>query len=238
MKLSEIKKLYNALKPLYAQLIKDTAKYKNTVAFCAQWGEEYSCNGDGIMFCGRATNDWITQSKDLDILMPDEFKDLSQPERIFNRSDQMKWLTQTKPYNPNRSAFWRVIRKTVTPKYGDDWYKHIVWSNLCKMSFDEGNPSDGLYYAELDACCKILEVELEIFNPKHIVLLTGYAWAIDFLTYLNKDVKPTPIASKSWDAYKVIVYQINGRYFFLSEHPQGKDEASHVKTLQTLIKRY
>jgi len=233
------RKLHFALKPLYEKLLAKLENYdEDLVPFCVQWGSRYNWDGSGMMFCGRATNGWYTTSRDIDVLMPDDFDKLTQGERIFNRADQMTWLNDTENYNPNKSAFWRVVKAISSTFYGEDWKSHIVYNNLCKMAQGEKNPSDPLFYDELDPCSEIFNTELEILNPKHVILLTGLNWAEDFLSSYNGHAKPQPITQELWgnDTYEVALYQIRNRFFYVTEHPQCKEESSHVAALVKLIK--
>lgn len=256
--------LKTQLKPLYAELLKDVETYKgDTCTFFPQWGEEYTNDGHGIMFFGRATNNWYSKCKDIDLLFDENNK-----ECIFARDDQMRWVYNNilaaksrknesetrKEYNPNQSPFWRIIRKTTKKVFGykeDEWFKHIVWSDLYKVSVQlektdreankNANPTAELFEAQQknDLIYEIMKKEIEIFNPKHIVLLTG-GWSKIFLKKLNEGNMPVPIQSQDFGKekkkYKINVYQINGRFFYATEHPQGKPEKEHIEKLVELIK--
>jgi hypothetical protein len=230
-----------ALKPLYQNLINSVEEFKNLplVPFCIQWGRNYP-EGDntGVIFYGRATNDWVTESLDVDKLF-----DLKDAERIIARDDQMQWVYDlegnSSGYNTNRSAFWRVIKR-VSSNLNKDLHQ-VCWSNVCKIALDNGNPSDSLYYAELDACKAIMKEELRIFSPRHVVMLTGINWAKDFLCYLNSNETTHSIAQYQWGnekEYCIKVYSINGIFFYVSEHPERKDEETHVNALVQAIKEH
>lgn len=112
---------------LYEELAKiDEEKEYET--FCAQWGEEYKKGG--LMFVGRAVNDWVTQGDRDTVRM---FQNGSE-NQSFARADQMVWVENTQYYR--KSQFWRVVKavtQRATPCVEVDWYKHIVWSNLYKF---------------------------------------------------------------------------------------------------------
>lgn len=232
-----------SLKPLYAELMKSVESFSdiNLCPFCIQWGEEFPQErGEGIIFYGRATNGWVTYERDVDKLFDVNFEDC-----IFGRDDQMQWVDDCAGnqgwYNTNASAFWRVIRKTASKFYPEKTMQHIAWSNVCKIAPDHANPDNSLYEAQLDAARAIMKKELEIFSPKHVVLLTGQGWAKDFLYFLNGNQSTKSIAQYHWgreDEYQVKVYDIGGIYFYLSEHPQGKDESSHIDALVDAIKAH
>lgn len=225
------------LKPLYSELIGAVSDYayQKLMPFCIQWGKSFPEDSNtGIMFYGRATNGWLTYGLDVDKLFDKDSEDC-----IFALEDQMQWVeacagSQPEYYNTNRSAFWRVIRKTASAFYPDEELAHICWSNVCKIAPDGANPNDGLFYAQLPAARKIMQKELEIFSPRHVVLLTGQAWCQDFLYYLNGSEHTKSIASYRWgndNEYCVKVYKIGDIYFYVSEHPERKNEDTHVRAL-------
>jgi hypothetical protein len=238
-----------ALKPLYQELINSVEEFKNSQdeesknkileAFCIQWGNNYpEEDNSGLIFYGRAANGWGEYNTDVDRLF-----DLSNDKRIFACERQMQWAYDlegnTQGYNTNQSAFWRVI-KSVSSNLNKDLHQ-VCWSNVCKIAPKDDKPSDSLYYAELDACQAIMKEELRIFSPRHVVMLTGINWAKDFLRYLNSNKPTHSIAQYPWGyemEYCVKVYLINGIYFYVSEHPQGKDETTHVNALGQAIKEH
>lgn len=227
-----------ALKPLYAQMIDDVKDYayKGLMPFCIQWGEFYPIEkNSGIMFYGRATNGWITFESDVEKLFDKNSKDC-----IFALDDQMQWVEdcaggKEEYYNSNRSAFWRIIRSVASNFYpGGDELLNICWSNVCKIAPDASNPSDGLFYAQFPAARTIMQREIEIFSPKHVVLLTGVRWCRDFLYFLNGNMHTKSVASYRWGnkgEYAVKVYKIGDVFYYVSEHPQGKEEGTHIDVL-------
>lgn len=231
------KQLREALLPLYRHLLESVSDFEyKKVTFCMQWGSNFPTKKrSGFLFVGRATNGWISSSEDVDVLFGNS------EDAIFARSDQMQWVnnlegnTDKNGYNTRRSAFWRVIKSVTKHFYPQEWYSHIAWSNVCKVAPGEGNPSDSLYGAQVDDCCKILEKEIEILSPSFVIMLTGDAWSKDFISFLNKGEKPNSIVTKSWDGYNCNVYKIEGVFYVVSEHPQSKPEDSHVLCLIDLI---
>ena len=227
------------LKPLYANLMNSIKDFEYSKAsFCLQWGKNFPSEEHcGIMFVGRATNGWISDSEDVDILFGNS------EEAIFNRHDQMQWVENLwgneNGYNTNNSAFWRVIKAVASHFNPEPWYSHIAWSNVCKVApWDGGNPNDTLYYAQLKDCKKIFETEIKLLSPKVVVMLTGESWSKDFLRYLNSEHETKSICKDSWDGYECKVYQINGTTFIRTEHPQGKKENIHIQCLINLIKKF
>lgn len=231
-----------ALKPLYADLLQSVCHFNqyDLVPFCIQWGKYFPKNDNsGIIFYGRATNGWVTFERDVDRLF-----DLGNDCRIFARDDQMQWVDDCagakQDYNSNKSPFWRVIRATASKLYTKNEIQHIAWSNVCKIAINDANPSDSLYYAQLFCAQKIMKKEIEIFSPKHVVLLTGEGWAKDFLFFLNGNQTIKAVENYTWGTTKrfaVKVYKIGDTYFYLSEHPQRKNELTHVEALVKAIKQ-
>lgn len=230
------KRLESTLKPLYEKLL----ELKKTVdcAFCMQWGKNFSnVINTGILFVGKSVNGWITDEKDIDILFGNGSK------RIFDRDDQMQWVDNLEGniegYNTSKSAFWRVVKTISQEFYPNNWFSHIAWSNLYKLSpFESGNPSNTLREKQLQLCREVLKNEIEILSPKYIVLLTS-GWEKDFLCYLNGNNPTESIYKETWDdIHQIKVYEINNRIFISSSHPQGKNEIKHIETIIKLLKSY
>ena len=232
-------KLKKILFPLYEQLalINPHLEYET---FCAQWGEAYK--EGGIMFVGRAVNDWKAQGdRDTEGLFT-----LGSPNQIFMCDDQVKWV-ETERYD-KKSAFWRVV-KSVSQQITNDkegWYKHIVWSNLYKLSpTGGGNPGNPLREAQYKTCLDILKVELEVFKPKFVVFLNGLVWYASFICDLSGyDEYGTPNLNSvdekflNDSSYKAYVHKIGETYFICSEHPQGKPEKEHADVIVEMIKKF
>lgn len=140
--------LRKELKPLYENLLKNVAEFDyDKATFCMQWGENFPFEEHcGLIFVGRATNGWVTECEDDDVLFGDT------EDAIFNRRDQMKWVENlsgnTDGYYTNDSAFWRVIKSVTKELYPEPLYSYVAWSNVCKVAPLEGrNPNNPLYYA-------------------------------------------------------------------------------------------
>jgi hypothetical protein len=235
-------RLKEELKPLYQKLIKHTQEYcegKDIFPFIIQWGKDFPSNlNTGLMFVGRATNGWLNEDLDVENMF-----DESSEERIFNRSNQMTWISKNddENYNTNHSAFFRVMRRVAQEFYPiKDEVNYIAWSNLCKLAPDGANPSETLFKLQLNDDCNILKKEVDILSPKCVVMMTGIGWADNFISALNNNEWPEEllVAEDSWAGFPVYVYQIDKHYIILTEHPQGKDEDAHVECLVSIIKKY
>lgn len=229
------RQLETKLKPLYGTLIQNVQHLKGAKSFFSvQWGKNFPIEEQkGILFVGRATNGWVTDSEELEELFGNDEKTA-----IFNRKDQMQWAEERKGYNTQKSAFWRVIRQVAVSCYPDNWSSFIAWSNLYKVSpYQGGNPDNSLKAAQEKVCCEILKKEIEILSPEFVIFLTGKSWAENFILYLNEHQPTKSIAREEWDKYVCKLYQINNTYYILSEHPERKKEEEHVKSILSLLKQ-
>ena len=229
-------RLKEVLRPLYENLLKDVSGFDYRKAFfCMQWGRNFPCQPNcGILFVGKATNGWITDAEDINVFFG------TGEDRIFDRFDQMQWVENLEHnqsgYNTCNSAFWRVIKKVASYYYPQNWSSYIAWSNVCKAApFAGGNPNDSLYYAQLEDCQKILKKEIEILSPKYVVFLTGKAWSVDFLRFINDGQETHSFQTEKWDKYECKTYLIKDVYCILSVHPQGKKETEHSDCIIKLI---
>lgn len=234
----EIKNQLYGLKSLYNDLLASCNSFKDLWPFFTQWGRNYYQHiGNGIVVYGRATNGWITNSRNVD-----EWFDSDN--RIFNVDWQMQWVENcwfkqpNKKYHCSKSAFWRVIRGVSEHFYPDNWSSHICWSDICKIAPDGANPDAELYKAQLCISQEIMKAEINILNPKHIILFIGSWGKKDYLTYLNGGVLPSQIDEASFGKQKISVYRIDNRYFYATAHPQGKPETEHIRKLIELIQKY
>jgi len=236
-------KLEKGLKPLYDELFPKLDVEKET-AFIMQWGDKFPIEKNtGILFVGKAVNGWAA-------------KDKQSFEKLFAIHDQMKWVdnlwnprkddNSKKQYLTKQSAFWIVI-KGIASKYYEDvnqWYSHIAWSNLYKISPNTskggGNPSKENIDKQLDLCRRILKSEIEILSPKYVVLFTsGWESKTGFLWYINGKQHTKQINEIPWNGNnKIRVYNIIDTIFITSVHPQGKNEEKHINTIVELLKKY
>ena len=241
MKGFDSKNLAEKLKPLYQKMLDEVGEENNegNIKFCIQWGEQFPVEKNtGIIFYGRANNGWVC----FDTTAEDIF-DPNNSDRAFARDDQMSWVEEcagdVNGYNSNSSAFWRVVRNVSSEFYPKDELQHIAWSNLCKIAPDGSNPSDSLYYAQLPYASGIMKTEIEFFSPKHVVLLTGEGWAMPFMKEIFGKDEPPIVGSAEFGGvrdYEITVYEKDNVFYYVSEHPQGKNESTHIEALVKLIK--
>lgn len=215
---------------LYYQLadkIGKEAREKNGI-FLPEVGSEYQV-GKGLMICGRAAR-WSQ-----DDYTHDEYLTSSRArvERIFGAEEQIEWAEKSRScregYNTARSPFWRVIREVSLKKYSEaDWYKHIIYNNLYRVSADD-RPTDSFCYDQIEICSKLLVNEIEYFAPKAVLCLTGMCWAKEVLEEAGISVEVS--RTIPWGNYAVSVVESDMTTFLISEHPQGKREKPHVDAI-------
>ena len=239
---------------LYQELMNDVKDFKgqSLCYFAAQWGEDFTAESNTkIMFIGRATNGWHTDSDDINILFGDPYDG----ETIFNCHDQMLWVENCAKqvnndiYNSKRSAFWRLIRRVSrgyhktdeTDRFGD--LRRIAWSNICKVAPYSGNPNDSLYYSQLNVSERILETEIKYLSPEYLIFLTGWSWAGDTIAYImniSKEEIERRIDWLQWghkNEYRTGRLVMGDKVFIISEHPQGKDSDLHFEAIMAQMEK-
>ena len=161
------------LKTLYRELYSSLPdSYVDPIyPFCVQVGDMWEQSSPRCLFVGKSTNGWVTDSRNVDDLF-----DPTHDDRIANRHDQMEWvhdLEGNEKYNTKTSAFWRLVKKVSSNYFGSQWYRHIAWSNVYKLSHQKGNPKKWLRDLQRDLCVEILNHEIELLNPDFVVFLTS-----------------------------------------------------------------
>ncbi len=164
---------------------------------------------------------------------------------------EKQWLFSEDSYLTRKSQFWCVIKGVSTRFYGDEWYRYVAWSNICKAApKSRGNPRDPLFYRTLENNIKIFRTELDFWSPKYIVLLTEgirrdykteIYWASDFISSLNNGNIPPVFYEIAWDdeypSIKTEVYKLGERYIILSLHPQVRKTDPHTDAIIDTIER-
>lgn len=245
----DINKLKSQLIPLYTALRNDCNAKDTLSPFIMQWGDKFPVNqNDGIIFYGRATNGWCG-TWDFNVLFNDNDEN-----RGWARSNQMvwvenQWTESENGYIASKSQFWNIVKGVSVRFYGEEWFKFVAWSNICKVAPKlNGNPSDSLFYKTLGNNLNVFRTELDFWSPKYIILLTDgikkdketiIDWTSDYISCLNNDV-PSPILyEKAWDDeypnFKIRVYKIGDRYIILSMHPQKRKVELHKDAIIEII---
>ena len=223
------------LLPLYQNLLDKVKNENNIYTFCMQWGNKFPQEEQsGILFVGKATNGWVTNSTKIE-----ELFGVEKTKMIFARKDQMKWVEDSEgdeKYNSNKSSFWRIIKTISEIKNGkDEWFNNIAWSNLYKVSPEKGNPSESLKKLQIEDCKKILETEIKILNPKYVIFLSS-GWEHNFLNHLINDSEKENFKKIKWsNKYETKGFTIKGTNYITSVHPQGKNEKEHINAIIAIM---
>jgi hypothetical protein len=183
-----------------------------------------------LMVVGRAVNggDICFKASELDERRQGELLDKLCAEAMPEGRDPLGWVGRgwgsKTEYNTRRSQFWRVIRAVSLALIPDaspvDWYSHIVWTNLYKVSpHQTGNPSGDLLRNQLPACVDLLSTEIEHWNPRRVLFLTGLEWARPFLSKLG-----CVVDAPGTGAIIEATTTLGGKDVIVAPHPQGKPE--------------
>ncbi len=233
----ELNKLF---KELLLSLSDDKNINSKLTGFLGIKGENYNSK---MVIIGRAVNGWGKYSfkpgssnvnRSIDNILLDNNCALS---------DKLHWVYKsegcTDEYNTNKSAFWRVTKRVVlSNNYCDNeakWSTYISWTNLYKVSYaDGGNPNNYLCNKQYELCRKILCKEIELFNPKFILFLTGNDWALPLInenTTLNRSKNNyKAVESKGYFSFATKKIPI-----IIAKHPQGKNEDIFVDEINSII---
>ena len=182
------------MKELYKNLYDDCLlnnSFFNDAHFVSMQGVYYSENTRKFMLIGRATNGWgslnTLNKETFGNEAAEKFEDLDRWNWIesingtlYSAHDSEKNLAKRycldkKPYWSYTKSIWKQLTGSV---FDDDiWQKNIVWSNLYKVSpLVSGNPDLKYQQIQRKACIEILKKELEIYQPTHILVVTGFDW--------------------------------------------------------------
>ena len=149
-----------------------------------------------LMLVGRAANGWRDRETDSEYL-PRKSGDFSKrAQELFDDPNRWGWIPQDykityqedgidKIYNINRSPFWNYTKEIHAKLYRSSperWFESIAWSNLYKVSPSKGNPSAKSLRLQKDICSKILDYEIDVIKPTHILFETGYNWVFENIT--------------------------------------------------------
>ncbi len=199
-----------------------------------------------LVIIGRAVNGWDEEWYPEDVCEQEARRKIV--ERLFAPECPMSWLMRawgvrdTGEYNARRSAFWRVS-KSVVGQLGiadvesDSWASLIAWTNLYKLSpFCGGNPSERLCRLQRTFCEDLLKEELNEWQPKRTLMLTGTEWAKDFLRPPDADFTEMP-EMKFVQAVGTIRYPgcANPSQLVVAKHPQGEPLEPFVEELRSVF---
>ena len=136
-------------------------------------------------------------------------------------------------YNTNRSAFWRVIRRTCRDLVDGahefpEWSSHICWTNLFKVSPSKGrNPTGTLSSSQREAAAELLAQELFEWRPTRVLVLTGWSWFAPFAPRLGVHLRRTAALV---DAVEAVGTSADCRWV-IAKHPERKPEDAAVEQI-------
>src|ERR1035437_1582136 len=119
---------------------------------------------------------------------------INSAKEYFNTSEKgevnpLEWVeNKWTEWQMYRSFFWNVCYKLINsynnlPNDSLDWYNHLIWSNLMKISpAENGNPDDIEWEEQLKDSIKLFKQELLEVQPAYAILITNWDWAKDFLS--------------------------------------------------------
>jgi len=215
------------LKPLdslYDNMYKDVSDYllarnytekdiENLSPFKSQIGGEYPSEAHkGMVFYGRATNGW------------DE-----------DNHETLKEILTGQRYRP----FINLIYWVGWTYYGDSYYDKIVWSNICKIAPDGGNPSGTLWDAQYPHMVKIIKKEIEILSPAVVVLVTGNAasehWDAPFFEAFPNLHEIESITWGLEKECKATLYSDGNLNVIVTDRPESRPIEEHANAITSLI---
>lgn len=197
-----------------------------------------------LLVIGRAVNEWSLP------VVPGELADertrrayAASVERMVQGTGScpMAWVIENwgnprAPYDPNRSAFWRVVRGVAMHKGGEgaQWPSGLAWTNLYKVtSAAGGNPGGLLKRLQFNGCVELLQLELAERRPRVALFITGLDWAEPFIKALGG----------KWTRPEGEYVEATGRVedgpcagsFVVAKHPRGRSEAVWVEEVRKAI---
>lgn len=105
------------------------------------------------------------------------------------------WSNRKKGFHLSSSFFWNVTYKLINKRINNNvndekWCKHLVWSNLMKISNAVGgNPDNIEWTAQLECSKQLFKKEIEEIEPEYAILLTNWSWAENFLKRDSFNIK-------------------------------------------------
>lgn len=224
MKTEINEKLVDTYKELITTFVglKTRSKITEFSVFTPGIGKHYN---QSIMVVGQATNSWgdcrltLGSNNNLQSL-------ILELKNVFNTKG-LDWID-----NPYGSPFLRTMDKLANAFNEKDNISNlhkIVWSNLYKIApTAEGNPRYKAKDIQLEYCKKILFQEIDIFQPKIVIFLTGIDWAGNFLKY--EGVK---MHSETFGNLVEATASISNSKLIVAKHPARKAED---KIIEEIIK--
>lgn len=171
------------------------------------WRGDYSWNTSENIEVNEKANEIITQwDKEEKIEMKWKHPRYHSDGRIVLPKEMrgLQWVNFMLGPKDRGAKFWgigkQVAQALLTEEERNEWTQYIAWTNLCKVApADGGNPNKTLYCAQKDACRQILDKELSLLMPTHILVVAKYyhkgkssdspqkdGWTGDFFDVLDR----------------------------------------------------
>ncbi|MCA1789421.1 MAG: hypothetical protein LC667_06065 [Thioalkalivibrio sp.] len=194
-----------------------------------------------LMTIGRAVNGWAEGVKPCELTSAaavSHFARVVQERSPDGEACPMAWVERRwgvndGDYNTARSAFWRGIKGVLAEPEGEpsgpDWSSQLVWSNLYKIApAAGGNPSTALQNVQRDGCVRLLASEIETFEPRRILFLTGLDWAAPFLESMQTSGSEAETGGFVEWSGRIQVASGHTARGVVACHPQGKPGAAWI----------
>lgn len=199
------------MKELYEQLYeacKRLDSFKSDAHFVGMKGKLYDENDIRLLLVGRCVNGWeslpASSKENFATEATKQIEDLSRFEGWIEEIDGVLYSNsgskdepKSEKYRLSRSPFWNYTKEIYgrlaqKEKMDGIWMNNIAWTNLYKISPEEGgNPTCEQRLAQRDVCKDILLQEIKIFNPTHIIFETNIDGWLDWFEDLFPGVKRT-----------------------------------------------
>ncbi len=195
LNIEEVERLRNILETVGGAVgqLPAQAQIREMTGFLALKGHLYNHE---LMVAGRSVNGWACGVTLGELAGPASREQLV--ENVLQQDgcpEPMRWVTDGwgagNGYNTHGSAFWRVSKGVieglnVANFEPENWSSHLVWSNLYKVSpAASGNPWNWLRDIQLAGCIDLFQLEIQIYQPSRLLLITGADWAGPFLQEFN-----------------------------------------------------
>ena len=158
--------------PLYQELHDSINRYiKCLTTLVPVKGNRYDDEDIKLMVVGRALNGWEENyAEDREEYFKQRTDELSKQDRFVKD----KWIEKE-----TGRPFWNytksILEKLKKGELETDWYQSILWSELYPVSYSEGgNPSELLKYIQFDTAKKLLETQIKVYEPTHVLIMTDW----------------------------------------------------------------
>ncbi|NJC27159.1 hypothetical protein [Neolewinella antarctica] len=201
-----------------------------------------------IMFVGRALNGWTwnfpvpTKDSNLDDLLNRIKRNVHENDTPLPEREQLGWVDERNAdhpdYNSKRSQFWQTIREVmeVRKKAEEKWWHGIVWTNFQPLSRDGANPTSRMVSVMGDATMNLLLAQIEEYQPRYIVCLSGMNYAAYLLARATRTERQAGTEESEYVEYAGVADfpGAEGVGLVIMPHPQGRGKKRAVMVEEIL----